>query len=227
MRHLFFITLIASALLSGCVTDNASIYVSGNVVVNAGDGACEFSAESGILRPFGVYNLSFPAPYTAIPIFNSTLRNRASDFRSDPNGVLLTNATVELQDSVGNPLNLGDTFPNPFSVPISVFVPSANTDAQPSSMAGTMDLVPNSYRGALTPFVGSTIVASVTTSGKTLGDIEVESSEWRYPIELCNGQCLFTCSMGDILGGNSCFPGQDQAVIVGADNPAFAAICSM
>jgi hypothetical protein len=155
-----------------------------------------------------------PGQYLLFPLYVNQMINResAGPVRADPNGVFIQGAEVELRDAAGNAL-----FPA-FSVTASDFIPSA-VDETESRDVGVLEIVPGSSWVQLSSMVGPggsmTIIAAVVAFGETNGDVSVETDEFLWPIDVCNG-CLYQEVSVDDEGGAvlGCTPGQDGVSIV-------------
>lgn len=192
-----------------CTDVNPAFFIAGNIIPQEEDNLCALPT-GGTLLTRGRYNVDFPGGYSVFPLYQNTGRTRNSDRSADPSGVHIRGAEVELQDAGGNPLSFGG-LPNPFTVRTTTYVPSSSDGVSPGSQVGEIPVIPESYRPSLTP--GATIIAAVKAFGETTGGIEVETDQWIWTIELCNGTCLFVCPGPDAdeLGG--CTPGQDSTFL--------------
>lgn len=211
--QVFPVVMLCSVLLCGsCVDDDgASMFVSAQI---AADNDCVFDvSNTRVLQ--GQFNAESRDEYTLFPLINNQLRNRASDapIRTDPNGIRLMEAEVEIQRSNGDRLDFAN-LANPFTVPMGDFVASSVDSITPGQIVGRAQGIPPDYADQLLGNLGddpeatALVVLKVRVMGKTNGDISVDSQEWLWPVVVCRGQCLFT-----MVGGEDtevcCTPGQD------------------
>jgi hypothetical protein len=210
--------ILASLLLSlaGCVADDGPAFFISDVI--APDDDCIYSVENvKLLR--GTFNAEFGGEYSLAPILNSQLVGRGGDapLRADPNNILLTGAVVELQDASGAPLAFGG-LPNPFTVSVASFVESSDGTA-PSQSVGAIQVIPPAYAAGLDAMLGDdplalmVVVVQVEMFGETVGGVDVEAAPWSWPIDVCQGQCLFECVAAGVDVGddvNTCTCGQDS-----------------
>ncbi len=233
MRPFVVLTfLIAAALAAGGCVDNdgASLYISGHVAPSGDD--CTLEAGNALVSR-GVFNVESRFGYFAFPLYNNQLRSRGSDapLRTDPNGIHLQGAEVELQDAAGGLIDFGPGLPNPFSVPTSGFVPSTPQANAASQVVGNILAIPPAYADVLFEQLGgeggddaaaTVVIASIRVFGETNGDVDVESDDWLWPIDVCRGTCLFQCiSAEDVAESICCTPGQDFT----CDVPLSSSVC--
>lgn len=218
MRRALTVLALATGLLVGCAPGNPGLYI-GNVV--APDDTCAFAANSPALLQgtldVAVPDNSYDATLRLVNQLTNLSQTGASGFppMSDPNVIVVRQAEVEIQDIGGNPLAFAGGLPNPFTIPVGgVAVPSG--DGMSSGEAvGLTQIVPAAYTADLAAAAGTDaqIIVSITAIGTTLGDAEVVSAPFTFPIQLCSG-CLVTgCLMdeeGEPLCIPACDPGQDQ-----------------
>ncbi len=195
--------------LWGCEDNNSSVYI---VDALAPDSECVFTFDAGSLRlSRGLMDKAATDRYVAGILVGNQLVPQGDDelLKTETNRISLRGAEVRLRTAAG-----GD-------------IVSYTTNA-----AGTID--PNS--GADPGFGGTTVVlippgldlppgeyvSAVKVFGETLGNQEVESNEFFYPIEVCDG-CLVAfpegvidpstgqCSAasGEDIELGICLPGQD------------------
>lgn len=206
-QHLIILAALAAAL-TGCVADNASVYIEANIIPEQQDVGCSVTSDGTPLTS-GYYNLDYPAGYRIFPLYRNQLLSRATDVRADPNGVLIQGAEVTLTDQAGTPLALAGV-PNPFTIAASTFIHSGDV-GQPGQAVGELEVIPDAYRSALIAAgAAGTILAKVKIFGRTSGNIDIQAGDWQWPINLCRDTCLFQCLGPDetteVL---ACSPGQD------------------
>ena len=195
--------------LVGCVDDNVSVFISGNLAPMIEETTCAYDPGSTVFLSQGKLDVAFGGSYSVNPLINNQLQRRGVSGRAETNGIQLTRAEVTLEGLDGLPVDFGG-LPNPFSVPTSVYIPPASSPEAPGTAAGTIVVMPTDYTLSLPIAAGSTttITAAVRLVGRTLGDIDIETGEWIFPIEVCNG-CLLVCDIGPEDEPVACNAGQD------------------
>ena len=198
--------------LVGCVDDNVSVFISGNLAPMIEESSCAYDPGSTTFISSGKLDVAFGGSYEIHPIIQNQLQRRGVSGRPETNGIHITRAEVTLEGLDGLPLDFGGFLPNPFSVPTTVYIPPASSPDAPGAAAGSIVVVPADYTLSLPVAAGSTttITASVRLVGRTLGDIDIETGDWIFPIEVCNG-CLLICEIGPDDELVSCNPGQDSS----------------
>lgn len=224
--HMLVLSLAAAS--ASCVDNDASsFYIDCNIIPESEDRGCSLDPGGRCLTR-GLYNPSTGAGYQLFPRYNNQLRARGSDapLRADPNGVHVQGAEIELMAADGSTMTFGG-LPNPFSVPTSTFVPSAQGPDAAGQSVGSIMLIPPNYGSALTGAGVSTIVAAVRVFGETNGDVDVESDDFLWPIDLCSGGCLLLCPSPDMMAEEEpcCAFGQDFACAVQETDPLCGAAC--
>lgn len=205
--------LCSMLTLVGCVDDNVSVFVRGNVAPTKEEGECTYNPGS-LYRLSGVYDVSAGGAYTAVLDVVNQLRSRATNERAETNGVFITSARIALYGSDGsliNPVDLGDR-PNPFSLTTSQFyiAPSPSPDSL-SASALPVTLIPFDYGLALRQFyLNEVVTIGVELRGRTNGDIDIEVGEWTWDTTVCDGCLAAEClPFGDDFVG-ACRRGVDE-----------------
>lgn len=191
--------------------DNVGFFIQGGL---APDKECHYGADNDFL-PAGLLDVANAGRYFLNPLFRSQLvpRQNASAPSADPNKVLIQEAYVELRDTEGKKLSFiraadGAVLPNPFRVTATGFV-------EPQGAApGSIEVIPPVYTDILRPLVldGTLlqIIVAVRVVGKTLGDVEIESDEFLWPVAMC-ASCLVECLANPTdEETRSCAIGNDQ-----------------
>lgn len=208
------VAIMLALSLGGCVDDNISVFIRGNIAPEIEDGLCTYSPSSMSGLTQGRWDIAGSQNYSGNYIVNVAVVNqiqaRASTVASEPNGVQITGAEVTLRDLAGDPIAFGG-LPNPFSVPASVYIAPANGPDGTSASAVSIVAVPRDYGASLMAAgnVDTTIVASLRLVGQTNGSIDIRTGEWDYPIAICSN-CLFGCPPAGDPGVLACNPGQDS-----------------
>lgn len=173
----------------GCADNRSSIYTIGALVIP--QDTCEVTADDGsAFLPAGRLDTAFSKEYWVPLLLGNQLvsRGNAATLRTETSRVTLYEAIVRLTDTEGNDIADGT-----FAAPVSGFIdPSSGTEPSFGAVAVTLidgkigpQLAPNQY------------VANVIVRGETLGNIEVATDEWAFPITVCNG-----CSVDFVADGD-------------------------
>ncbi len=193
-----FSTLIS---LLGCVDNNSSITITG---VIQPDSECIIDPAAGLRMSVGrlstdVDNKTY---YVSLGLSNRVLTT-SSAVSAETNDVQISAAEIGIYSPTGEliPLNIGGAAaPNPVRVGASAYVPSARDTESPGVAAITVPALPASYVAALRGLTGGQITLGIRLVGKTLGDLDIETGEYMWPVELCNGinnNCVFFCAEGE------------------------------
>ena len=218
------LSIVASA---SCVDNDASsLYIECNIIPEGDESSCSLDP-GGTCLTRGLYNPSTGAGYRIFPLFTNQLRSRGSDapLRADPNGVHIQGAEIEIMGADGSTLTFPG-LPNPFSVPTSTFVPSATGPDTGGQNVGDIQLIPPNYASALVTNGASTVVVSVRVFGETNGDVDVESDDYLWPIDICSGTCLLDCPDPEMTTESVCCAfGQDFSCTVEPTDESCDAVC--
>ena len=187
------ITLGAFGLIlgPGCADNRSSIFIQGAMVIP--QDSCTVTADSSTNILFrGVYDVAFAG--TTAPEYNAALlvgnqlvrRGNSATLRTETSRVSFYEAEINLTNSAGDPIANGN-----FVVPVTGFADaSSGTDPGFGVVAVTLIDATSVQSIISTPqFVSQEIVANVIVRGETLGNVDVESDAWAFPITVCNG-CL-------------------------------------
>jgi len=179
-------------------------------------------------RPAGVLDVAIASQYRASLLVGSQLVDRGSkdDLRTETSRVQMEGSEVYLTDSAGR------TIGGPYTVPSAGLIDPAN-GSNPSFGLVESVLVDSVTASKLASELSAQprgtirrLTSHVRVFGRTLGGTEVESGEWKYPIDVCYG-CLVTYPLGTDdptqPGPNCrakgedeptvpCEPGQDESV---------------
>lgn len=194
MPQLFLYSVLGPllALAPACVdNDGPSLVVLGNGLF---DDECRIDPANPelVLRGALTVLTGLETSYEIQPVFQNQLPNLASTAgRSDPNTILVRGAVVRLINADDRAL-IPFSRPNPFSIDMSVVVPSAAEITNPGLAVGSVTIIPQPYvqelRGILNLDAGPrTVVAEVEFFGETTGQNNVESSEYIWPITVTAG----------------------------------------
>jgi len=179
-------------------------------------------------RAAGVLDVAIASQYRASLLVGSQLVDRGSkdDLRTETSRVQMEGSEVYLTDSAGR------TIGGPYTVPSAGLIDPAN-GSNPSFGLVESVLVDSVTASKLASELSAQprgtirrLTSHVRVFGRTLGGTEVESGEWKYPIDVCFG-CLVTypreadspsiqgpdcLATGDEEPAVPCEPGQDESV---------------
>jgi hypothetical protein len=163
--------------VSACADNDSMLFIVG--VLAAEETDCILSPQAAaVLRTAGVLDMSLRSSYTAGLLVGSQLTQRGNrdQLRTETARLAIRGAEVRLETAEGLPVA-------EFTTISSGFVhPASGTD--PGYGAIAAELIP-----AGAPLAPGTFVAHIRVFGDTLGGEEVESNEFVFPIQICNG-CL-------------------------------------
>jgi len=214
--------------LFGCVEDDGpSFYIGGNLTAEEMEGECHYETDNDLLLR-GAMNVELGSSYHVFPLYSNQLVNRSSTapLMADPNGVMVTEAEVEIRNAGNEPIAMGG-LPNPFTIPVSTFVPSGADSGELGQAPGTIRAIPAAYVDFIydnllggdggDPGAQAVVIVAIKVFGETTGDVDVESDEWLWPIDVCRGSCLTACAPTDAASGDTpinCTPFQDGVTYV-------------
>jgi len=222
----------ASAAVPACVHDDSTIFVSDVLApqyVTAGM-ACSFTADpTQPIIASGTLDVGLALNYTAVFLVGNQIvpMGNPNQPQTETSFVTLEGAVVRIVDSNGNQLN---TYTQPTAATIP---PSSGTTPGYVSVALTIvdSMTAKSFIG-----VGGTtpIVSYARFFGHTLGGDSVESNEFGFPIEVCQG-CLVNFPAAEqsqqlptpncALAGASGAAATSVPCIIGQDLPVDCSAC--
>lgn len=208
-RTVAFLFLVASGgvLASSCVVNESTIFIRGCLALP--NDTCTVTPDISAKEIFaGQLDPSQATGYSGVLLVGNQLvaRGDTKQLRTETSRVEFQAADVTIYDSTTT-----ETFIQ-YSVPASGFA-DPGTAAQPGFGAVAVLLVDAK---TASQHVGDTLVAGVILRGRTLGGIEVETGEWRFPVDilqrgrLCN---LDPCKPGTMVTDMpilTCHPGFDS-----------------
>lgn len=155
------------------------------------ENGCTWSPDGELCVAEGVLNTRAAANYRMSLRVESGLKPRSRDVppQGEPNGVQITSATVELRTSDGARLGLKDAVGKPIDNPYDAL---ATGYLPPNGLNfTTIVVIPNELVQRLhtaadprTMVLLSQVVAAIKLKGLTNGGLNVESSEFLWPIRL-------------------------------------------
>jgi hypothetical protein len=231
------LSVLGIAALCGLVTpgceDNASmLFIKGVLAIETTN--CVAKPESaGTLRAFGSLDTSLANGYVAALLVGSQLTQRGSreQLRTETARLSLEGAEVTLNDASGNPLDIGTN--NPFTTLGTGFVDPAS-GTSPGFGAIFVDVIPAGVMGGVSTALGGrgVVQAKIRVFGTTLGGQDIESGDYTFSIEVCNG-CLIEYANVDDTSGAGDFtctgPAQSSTKVVcslGQDQVTPCSLCA-
>lgn len=209
---------LAGSVAAGCADNNATLFVFG-VLAPVVPG-CDVTADpSQPVFGSGTLDVALRTNYEAWLLVGNqfTPRGAKQQLRAETTRITLTGAEITLKDAATDQIITckDQAHCGEFSVYGSGFANSSKSE-DPGYGIIAAQLIPNavgeSYRASLAGKAGTTVslVATVKVFGTTLGNQDVESGGFSYPIQLCMG-CLVDFSSGKADG--SCTPKAEGEII--------------
>jgi hypothetical protein len=191
-RALMLATAVGPGVLGspGCADSESIIFIR-QVQARLASGSSGCTVDNSPSSPFlpgGTLDIAFRHEYKADLLVGNQLvpRGNSSQLRTETARVAIQGAVVRLQDASGAVVW------GPVTVPGSGFIDPAS-GSNPSYGVTETILLGAQFGAALAGQVGTGtvrhFVSVVKVFGRTLGGMAVESGEWQYPIDVCNG-CL-------------------------------------
>jgi hypothetical protein len=231
------LTLVGGAIcaMAACSHNDSSLFVQDVIYptpVAAGQ-SCTYSPDpNGTFLPIGTLDIVFRDNYQPFFLLGNQLvaQANASQLQTETSTINIEGATVRDTDSDGTVLDNYTTLTSATVYPSSGTVPGyAATAATIASQTAVRKLVVE--KAAVLASNGSTTLVTYTKFyGHTLGGTYVESNEFEFPIEVCNGcrinfETLLDCNGTKVNGPNClgtatnsaslpypCVPGQDTYI---------------
>lgn len=199
VRHYFGHLFVAagSALLvgvmPGCAENQSTLFIrQAQVPQSVSGGACKVdNSATASIRMHGTLDVAIASQYVAHLLVGNQMVDRGSreELKVETSRVQLEGSEVYLTDSGGNRIA------GPYTVPGSGFIDPASGSNASFGLLDTV-LVDSATTAKLKAELSAQprgtvrrLTAHAKVFGKTLGDIEIESGEWSFPIDVCFG-CL-------------------------------------
>lgn len=173
----------------GCADNRSTIFTVGALAIP--QETCAWTSDdSNPLRPAGRLDLALSKEYWIPLLIGSQLvaRGNETTLRTETSRISFYEAEINLTDSAGSPIANGN-----FVVPVSGFADPASGSV-PGFGSVAVTLVDATSAQSLTP---GQIIANVVVRGETLGNRDVETDAFAFPITVCNGCLVFLSSDGD------------------------------
>ena len=202
-----------ASLIPSCAENNQTIFIRQIQALHAPD--CTVTGDvQAFTTPTGFLDVGVASSYVVYPLVGNQMlaRGDSKQNKVEPNRVQIQGAEIELVEPTGDKLGGIGGFPNPYTVIASGTIdPTTSADAVYNFTA--VELIPpvflQAYRKTLaTAGIGAsrTIHAKIKVFGKTLGNTEVETGVFTYPINVCYGCSVFVPAeaVDPKLGGRNC-----------------------
>ncbi len=224
----------ACAVMAACVHDDSTLFVQDVLLpplVTQGQ-ECVFTNDPTQTElPSGILDIGLRSNYVAEFLLGNQMvaESNSQQLQTETSTITVQGAIVRITDPAGNQLStftrLAATTVYPSSGTTPGYAPIGLEIVDQNTLAGAAVQGPLSQNGT------ARVVTYVKFFGNTLGGRSVESDEFEFPVDICNG-CLVTFSTSDInpnaktpncLGNGSsstnssslpipCFFGEDQTV---------------
>jgi hypothetical protein len=194
------VATLCGLVTAGCEDNTSMLFIKGVLATEVTN--CVAKPESAaVIRTGGRLDVSLANGYVAALLVGSQLTQRGSreQLRTETARLTLEGAEVTLNDGRGNLLDIGT---NPFTTLGTGFVDPAG-GTQPGFGAIFVDVIPAAVKDALLASLGGegVVQAKIRVFGTTLGGQSIESGDYTYSIEVCNG-CLINYPVtADSSGG--------------------------
>lgn len=183
--------LAACALASaGCVDNDTSLTVEGVLAAQAPQ--CTFTPDPGSIQLFsGALDVALNPTYSAVVLVGNQLTPSSNkvELRSEAQAIVLEGAEVRVTDRTGREVG------SPYTVEFGGFVRPSDSEAPGYGLAYVELLRRSDLSESDIERIESgnpkSYVSRVRVFGTTLGGLEVTSSEYSFPIEVCYG-CLIS-----------------------------------
>jgi hypothetical protein len=197
------VVVCASALFIGafapaCVENDQSIFVRAVLApsLNRQNGACVYTDDPQQPQLFsGQLDVGIRDNYTAVVLVGSQMLGRGDPAvaRAESNRVHLNGAVVRVTEPDGALISEFTSLATGFAD----VQQNNNPDYGTMGIIGIDKPTADNLRGQV-PQDGSTkqVILQIKAFGKTLGGVDLESSEFQFPLEICNG-CLVNFGTAD------------------------------
>lgn len=184
-RHVGVLALLFGGGLvfgPGCAENQSSLFIRAALVVPAD--TCTVSPDSSAETLFrGSLDIALAAEHHGALLVGNQLvpRGNQAQLKTETSRIQLTTADVTVYSATGAELGA-------FSVPISGFVDPGSASSPGYGAAEVVMVDAASATAALGGGPGPIeVISSVILHGTTLGGKAVDSGEWQFPIDICNG----------------------------------------
>ncbi len=201
--------LLSASLLASCVTNSASIFISGAVLVDTGGCVLDANGDRAVSTTIdGSVALTGSSVNVAFVVEN-LIRQRSFNIATDTSTVLVNQAEISINDAAGSEVVGG------FIVDLaSGVIPGSADGITPGRGLVVVPVMPPAVLqaiGASGVTSPTTFFAEITLRGETIGHLEVEGGPFQWSITVLpsgayGGDCAAT-------GGVACCnPGQNAEI---------------
>ena len=199
--------LVVSAVMPACATNDQSIFIRHVLAPpqTRTNGVCSYLPEpDALFLPQGTLDVGITDSYFAFLLVGSQLSPRGdpAQNRTESNRVHFIGGVISVTETDGTVIREFTSFTSGLANPGANNAPDYSLvgliliDA-PTSQALLTQRTPDGAGQLLaSPSVTKTVFVKVKVFGETLGGTEIESGEFQYPVQVCNG-CLLDFSTGN------------------------------
>ncbi|HZU82507.1 MAG TPA: hypothetical protein VE987_06310 [Polyangiaceae bacterium] len=203
-------------VFSACVHDNSSIFIR-NVLAQklqqgTGGQGCDYSTDpTQLYTSSGTLDIALRTEYDAPFLVGNQLVQQANSnqLRTETAFVTIQGAVVRITDADGNEIRsftrLTSSTISPATGSVPSFEPIFVTIVDPTTLKASADVQAHIVPAALGQSGLVRLVTYTRFFGYTLGGQNVESDEFEFPVDICNG-CLINFSNAQGLSTPNCVP---------------------
>ena len=227
----------AGAAAPACATNDQTIFVRGALApsTNRQNGACTYTNDPQQAELFfGRLDVGLADSYVAVLLVGNQSIPRGDNLsnRAESNRVHINGGVVRVTEADGTLIREFTSLATGFADPQNNNAPAYGVISLIGFDAPTKDIILNTgnlhpeqpglpNRAAL-----KTVLLNIKVFGKTLGEVDVESDEYQFPLQVCKGclvvastdptrkptpNCLRTVATGTMVTA-PCFFGQDESI---------------
>ncbi len=186
---------IFGALASACAHNDASMVVNGVLAPpTPQNGVCSYTADPTQAKiSSGTLDVGLLSSYTPeLLVANQMIsRQNNTQLAAETSRIIMQGAVVHVDDTDNNEINsftsLASGFIDPGTSGAPGYGPMAVTIIDPKTA--------QALQGSLPVLGTKRVIARVTVFGQTAGGTDLESNEFQFPVDVCNG-CLVTFPEG-------------------------------
>jgi hypothetical protein len=189
--------LAVSAALPACATNDETIFIRGALAPSSQrvNGGCVYSNDPQQTQLFqGTFDVGLSDNYFTVLIVGNQLipRGDPTNNRAESNRAHITGAIVRVTEPDGTLINEFTSYAVGFADPASSSTPGFATIGVTTIDAPTSaKLKPKLTNRSMT----KQVILLIKAFGKSLGGTDLESGEFQFPVQVCNG-CLVDFSQG-------------------------------
>ena len=216
-----------SVLMPACEDNDRSIFVQAVLAPSTTrtGGSCTYTNDpTQPILPSGRLDVAISQAYIATVLFGNQLIARGDQLqpRAESNRANIQGAVVHLTDANGGTLGDFTSLGTGFADPSSNNVPGYGVTQVPLTDATSAAALAASLK---TRGESVTIIASFKLFGTTIGNTDVETGSFDFPLEVCNGCTIFYGKGVDTTPGSptlgKCALPVDDALLQSTSNPCY------